>query len=112
MSHTIDVTDSTFAQEVENSPGITMVDFWAVWCRPCHAVAPILEQIAAERVGAVKVAKLDIDTNMRTAARFNVRSAPTLLFFKEGKVVAQIVGAVPKARIESTLQQLVPALVA
>ena len=105
MSHTIEVTDSTFEHEVENSPGLTMVDFWATWCGPCLAVAPIIEKIAAERAGEVRVAKLDIDSNMRTTARFNVRSAPTLLFFKEGQVVARIIGSAPKSRIESTLRQ-------
>jgi thioredoxin 1 len=105
MKNTVDVTDATFAQEVEQQEGLTIVDFWATWCGPCRMIAPMLDQIAAEQAGKVKVAKVDSDENQRLAARFNVRSIPMLLFFKDGKVVDQIVGAVPKARIEATLQQ-------
>ena len=103
---TVTVTDATFADEVEQSDRLTVVDFWATWCGPCRVIAPILEQIAAERADEVKVAKLDVDENTRTAARYNVRAMPTLLFFKEGKVVGQIVGAVPRAHIESAIAQL------
>ena len=105
-SNTLTVTDSTFAQDVEQRDGLTIVDFWATWCGPCRVISPILEQIAAERVGQVTVAKLDIDSNQRTVVRYNVRSAPTLLFFKDGKPIAQIIGAVPKARIEAAIAQL------
>jgi thioredoxin 1 len=105
MKNTVDVTDATFAQEVEQQEGLTIVDFWATWCGPCRMIAPMLDQIAAEQAGKVKVAKVDSDENQRLAARFNVRSIPMLLFFKDGQVVDQIVGAVPKARIEATLQQ-------
>ena len=105
-SNTLTVTDSTFAQDVEQRDGLTIVDFWATWCGPCRMIAPILEQIAAERAGQVTVAKLDIDTNTKTVVRYNVRSAPTLMFFKDGKAVAQIIGAVPKARIEAAINQL------
>jgi thioredoxin 1 len=104
-SSTVTVTDDTFADEVEAAPGLTIVDFWATWCGPCRVIAPFLEQIAAERAGSVKVAKLDIDDNQRTPARFNVRSAPTLLIFKGGRVVDQIVGSVPKARIDAVLDR-------
>jgi thioredoxin 1 len=105
MSKAAAVTDATFEQEVEQSGGLTVVDFWATWCGPCRMIAPILDQIAVEYEGKVKVTKLDVDQNIRTATRFNVRSIPMLLFFKDGKVVDQIVGAVPKSTIESKVQQ-------
>jgi thioredoxin 1 len=99
------VTDATFESEIEKHAGLAVVDFWATWCGPCRVIAPILDQLATEYAGKVKVAKLDVDTNIKTAARFNVRSIPLLLFFKDGKVVDQIVGAVPKTAIESKLAQ-------
>jgi thioredoxin 1 len=99
------VTDETFEAEIEKHSGLAVVDFWATWCGPCRAIAPILEQLAAEHAGKLKVAKLDVDTNIKTSTRFNVRSIPLLLFFKDGKVVDQIVGAVPKATIESKISQ-------
>jgi len=103
--NTTAVTDDTFESEIEKHAGLAIVDFWATWCGPCRMIAPILEQLATEYAGKVKVAKLDVDTNIRTATRFNVRSIPLLLFFKDGKVVDQIVGAVPKTHIETKLQQ-------
>src|SRR5215813_6510209 len=105
MSNVIAVTDADFEQEVEKHDGLTIVDFWATWCGPCRMVAPILDQLATEYKGRVKVTKLDVDANIKTGSRFNVRSIPTLLFFKGGKVVDQIIGAVPKNHIESKLQQ-------
>src|SRR5262249_53627264 len=105
MSNIIAVTDADFEQEVEKHDGLTIVDFWATWCGPCRMVAPILDQLATEYEGKVKVTKLDVDANIKTGSRFNVRSIPTLLFFKGGKVVDQIIGAVPKAHIESKVQQ-------
>ncbi|MEX2180246.1 MAG: thioredoxin [Gemmatimonadaceae bacterium] len=99
------VTDENFEAEIEQHDGLAVVDFWATWCGPCRMIAPILEQLAGEYAGKVKVAKLDVDTNIKTATRFNVRSIPLLLFFKDGKVVDQIVGAVPKTHIETKLQQ-------
>jgi thioredoxin 1 len=106
MQHTVPVTDTTFQSEVEHAEGLTVVDFWAEWCGPCRMIAPFLEQIAEERAGSVKVAKLNTDENPRTTARFNVRSMPTLLFFKQGQVVGQIIGAVPRNRIEDAIAQL------
>ncbi len=103
--NTTAVTDETFETEIEKHTGLVVVDFWATWCGPCRMIAPILDQLATEYAGKVKVAKLDVDTNIRTATRFNVRSIPMLLFFKDGKVVDQIVGAVPKMHIENKLQQ-------
>jgi thioredoxin 1 len=103
--NTTAVTDDTFETEIEKHTGLVVVDFWATWCSPCRMIAPILDQLATEYAGKVKVAKMDVDTNIRTATRFNVRSIPMLLFFKDGKVVDQIVGAVPKMHIETKLQQ-------
>jgi thioredoxin 1 len=100
---TTTVTDATFEQEVERSSGLTIVDFSATWCAPCRLIEPILDDIAASRSGEVKVTKIDTDENVRTSARFQVRSAPTLLFFKDGRLVDRIVGAVPRSRIEATL---------
>jgi thioredoxin 1 len=101
----VTVTDATFANEVEQSDKLTVVDFWATWCGPCRVISPILEQLATERADDLKVAKVDVDENQQTAARFNIRAMPTLLFFKQGKVVGQIVGAVPRARIEQAIEQ-------
>ena len=95
------VTDADFEQEVEKHDGLAVVDFWAVWCGPCRMVAPLLEQLSVEYDGKVKVCKLDVDTNTRTSMRFNVRSIPTMLFFKGGKVVDMVIGAVPKSVLEA-----------
>ncbi len=97
----IAVTDADFEQEVEKHAGVAVVDFWATWCGPCRMIAPILEQLSVEYAGKVKVTKLDVDTNQKTSMRFNVRSIPTLLFFKDGKVIDQVIGAVPKAALEA-----------
>lgn len=105
MSNAMTVTDADFEAEVEKHEKLTVVDFWATWCGPCRMIAPILDQLAVDYDGKVKVTKLDVDANIKTATKFNVRSIPMLLFFKDGKVVDQIVGAVPKMHIETKLQQ-------
>ena len=105
MSNVVAVTDATFESEVEKADTLTIVDFWATWCGPCRMIAPILDQLAVEHAGKVKIAKLVVDENIKTGSRFNVRSIPMLLFFKGGKVVDQIIGAVPRAQIESKLVQ-------
>ena len=105
MPHIVHLTADTFDQEVVEHSGITIVDFWATWCGPCKMLAPLLDEIAAERAGRVKVAKVNVDEEQRVVMRFNVRSAPTLLIFKNGKPVAQIIGAVAKHRIEAALDQ-------
>lgn len=105
MSHAVTVTDADFESAVEQNAGLTVVDFWATWCGPCRIIAPALEQLAEEYAGKVKIAKLDVDMNVRTSSRFQVRSIPTLLFFKDGKVVDQVVGAVPKAALEAKIKE-------
>ncbi len=100
-----EVNDGSFPTEVEGSKGLVLVDFWASWCGPCHMLAPILAQIAVERAGKLRIVKVNADENQRTAARFGVRSLPTMLLFKDGQPVAQLVGAMPKGRIEAVLDQ-------
>jgi len=101
--HPLEITDANFEQEVEKSDLPVLLDFWAVWCGPCKAIAPFVEKIAEEFEGKAKVGKLDVDNNPGVATKFGIRSIPTILIFKEGKVVDQIVGAVSKEIISSKL---------
>ena len=96
-------TDATFASEVLQSATPVLVDFWAVWCGPCKMIAPIVDELAGEYEGKVKIGKLDVDENQQTAIQYGVRSIPTILIFKGGKVVDTIIGAVPKAAIVEKL---------
>jgi thioredoxin 1 len=105
MSQAMAVTDASFETEVEKHDGLVVVDFWATWCGPCRMIAPVLDQLAKDFDGKVKIAKVDVDANQQSAMRFNVRSIPMLLFFKGGKVVDQIVGAQPKTNIEAKFKQ-------
>ena len=105
IPQTVHVTDASFASEIEQADGLVLVDFWATWCGPCQIVAPILEQLAGEYAGKAKVAKVDVDANQRTAMRFNVRSIPSILFFKNGQHVDTVIGAVPKATLEGKIKQ-------
>lgn len=107
MAHPITVSDDTFDEEVVNSDVPVLVDFWAEWCAPCKMIAPIVEQLADEYDGKVKVAKLDVDSNPKVAMTFGIRSIPTLLIFKGGSPVDQVVGAVPKAVLEKRLANAV-----
>jgi thioredoxin 1 len=107
MGKPLEVTDSTFEQEVLQSTQPVLVDFWAVWCGPCKAIAPIVEELAGEYEGKLKVMKLDVDDNPRTATTYGVQSIPTLLVFKDGKPAERIVGAVPKKVIVDKLQGVV-----
>ena len=105
MAHPVEVTDETFQDEVVGSSVPVLVDFWAEWCAPCKMIAPIVEELADEYDGKVKFAKLDVDSNPNVASTFGVRSIPTLLIFKDGSPVGQIVGAVPKTVLKSRLEQ-------
>jgi len=101
MANVSAVTDSTFQKEVEQHDGLAVVDFWATWCGPCWMIAPIVDQLATEYAGKAKVLKLDVDTNQATAMKFNIRSIPQVLFFKNGRVVDQVIGAVPRSMLEA-----------
>ena len=105
MANALAVTDDSFAAEIEGHSGLAMIDFWATWCAPCRMIAPIVEQLAADYDGKVKVAKLDVDSNQKTAMKFNVRSIPTILFFKDGALVDQVVGAVPRTALVAKIDQ-------
>ena len=99
MSEPIHINDDEFEKEVLKSDKPVLVDFWAEWCGPCHAIAPHVRAIASEKENVLKVAKMDIDENPITPGRYGIMSIPTLMLFKDGEVVARIVGAMPKERI-------------
>ncbi len=98
--HTLAITDSNFDNEVINSSTPVLVDFTAVWCGPCRAIAPTIDELATEYQGRVKIGKLDIDHNPNTAVKYHVRSVPTLILFKDGKPVDQVLGAVNKRKLQ------------
>lgn len=103
----VTVTDATFETDVINSELPVLVDFWAEWCGPCRMVAPILEKLAGEYAGKVKIAKVDVDSNPGLQQSFRIMSIPTLMFIKQGKIVGQIAGALPEASLRDALEQLV-----
>ncbi len=103
--HLMNVTDSDFEDAILKSDKPVLVDFWAAWCGPCRQVGPVVEELAGEFAGKVKVAKLNVDENKQTPGKYGVRGIPTLMVFKNGEVVDQIVGAVPKDRIKELLDK-------
>ena len=105
-SQPVIVTDATFKQEVLESKLPVLIDFWAEWCGPCKMVAPILEKLAVEFAGKIRVAKVDVDSNPMLAQQFQIRSIPTMMFVKNGKIVGQSAGAAPEAAIRDVINQL------
>ena len=99
------ISDDTFSTDIEQGKGLVLVDFWAEWCGPCRAIAPILEQLATAYAGQMRIAKMDVDAHPKTPMRFNVRSIPSLLFFKDGKHVDTVVGLVPRPALEARIQK-------
>lgn len=104
-NNVLTITEANFQNEVLDSKVPVLVDFWATWCGPCRAIAPLVEQLGTEYAGRAKVAKVDVDANQRLAGQFGISSIPTLLVFKEGRVVEQILGARPKPALSALLDK-------
>ncbi len=104
MAEVLNITDENFEDEVINSPIPVVVDFWATWCVPCRAIEPVVEELSKVYDGKVKVVRINVDESQRTPARFGIRGIPTLLLFKNGRVKGQLVGAVPRSKIEELFQ--------
>lgn len=104
-SATVTIDDKSFQTEVLDAKTPVLVDFWATWCQPCRALAPTLDELATSYQGKVKVAKLDVDVNNSTAEKYGIRALPTLLLFKDGKVIDQIVGSVARHKLEETVKK-------
>jgi len=107
MAELLHVTDDSFDNEVLQSSIPVLVDFWATWCGPCRMIAPIIEDLANELDGKLKVCKLDVDNNQKVALQYGIRSIPSIFIFKNGEVVENIIGAVPKAQIQARLQGII-----
>jgi thioredoxin 1 len=106
MANVLEINDSNFEQEVGKSAVPVLVDFTATWCGPCKMLAPVIEELAGEYKGRVKVGKLDIDDNQATAQKFQIRGVPTVLLFNNGKVVDQMVGVAPKSKFQNMLTRV------
>ncbi len=102
-----EVSDNSFEQEVLKSGVPVLVDFWAPWCGPCKSIAPVLEELATDYSGKLKIVKVNVDDNPKTPSQYNVRGIPNLVFFKNGEVVEQVVGAVPKDQLVDAINKLV-----
>jgi thioredoxin 1 len=100
------ISDGTFESEILSSDIPAILDFWAPWCGPCKSIAPVLDDLAREYKGKVKICKMNVDENPQTPSRYNVRGIPNIVFFKDGEVVEQIVGAVPKEQLRETIDKL------
>jgi thioredoxin 1 len=105
-SATVHLTEQNFDEALVASQGLLLVDFWAEWCGPCRAIAPVLDELVGAYGGRVNLAKVNVDENAGLAARYGVRSIPTILFVKDGKIVDQVIGAVPKAQLQKKLDTL------
>ena len=106
MAKPVEITDTNFEQEVLKSNVPVLIDFWAVWCGPCRVIAPVVEEIAGEYEGKLKVGKLDVDNNPQVAVKYGIRSIPTLLIFNNGEVSDQMIGALPKAQIVDRVERV------
>ena len=107
QTETLKVTDSTFEQEVLNANEPVLVDFWADWCGPCHTVSPVIEELAGEYQGRLRVAKVNVDENPEAPARFGIRSIPTLMLFKDGELKEKVVGVQPKSQLNGLINRYV-----
>ncbi|HEV8323335.1 MAG TPA: thioredoxin [Myxococcota bacterium] len=105
--HVTEFNSDSWKSEVEQFKGTVLVDFWAVWCAPCRMIAPIVEEIAKDYKGRLKVGKVNVDDHQDLAQRYNIRSIPTLLLFKDGQVAQTVIGAVPKARLQQAVESVV-----
>ena len=102
----IELSDAEWVEQVEDSEGVTVVDFWAPWCGPCRIVGPVIEELAEEYEGAVRFGKLNVDDNQQVASAFDIRSIPTIGFFRDGEAVGAVVGAYPKAALKDVIEQV------